>query len=81
MEDQESFAVSVSYGDLFQDISYRNDKLKQKYKSINEIQMIIGDKFKEITGFDVDHSRFTSVCRTVLNKIKKIKGAKISVCC
>ena len=38
--------------------------------------MIIGDKFKEITGFDVDHSRFTSVCRTVLNKIKKNKGRK-----
>ena len=76
MEDQDTFAVSVSYGNLFQDISYLNDDSRHKYKTHIEIQKIIGDKFKEVTGFDVDHSRFSSVCRTFLDKIKKNKGRK-----
>ena len=54
---------------LFEDIKYRQED--NKYKPLHEIQKLVAERFKEITGLTAPHSDFLSVCRTFVNILKK----------
>ena len=44
---------------LFEDIKYRQED--NKYKPLHEIQKLVAERFKEITGLTAPHSDFLSV--------------------
>ena len=50
---------------LFEDIKYRQED--NKYKPLHEIQKLVAERFKEITGLTAPHSDFLSVSRTFVN--------------
>ena len=54
---------------LFEDIKYRQED--NKYKPLHEIQKLVAERFKEITGLTAPHSDFLSVSRTFVNILKK----------
>ena len=53
---------------LFEDIKYRQED--NKYKPLHEIQKLVAERFKEITGLTAPHSDFLSVSRTFVNILK-----------
>ena len=54
---------------LFEDIKYRQED--NKFKPLHEIQKLVAEQFKEITGLTAPHSDFLSVSRTFVNILKK----------
>ena len=50
---------------LFEDIKYRQED--NKFKPLHEIQKLVAEQFKEITGLTAPHSDFLSVSRTFVN--------------
>ena len=50
---------------LFEDIKYRQED--NKFKPLHEIQKLVAERFKEITGLTAPHSDFLSVSRTFVN--------------
>ena len=50
---------------LFEDIKYRQED--NKFKPVHEIQKLVAEQFKEITGLTAPHSDFLSVSRTFVN--------------
>ena len=54
---------------LFEDIKYRQED--NKFKPLHEIQKLVAERFKEITGLTAPHSDFLSVSRTFVNILKK----------
>jgi hypothetical protein len=54
---------------LFEDIKYRQED--NKFKPLHEIQKVVAERFKEITGLTAPHSDFLSVSRTFVNILKK----------
>ena len=56
---------NVKTGQLFEDIKYRQED--NKFKPLHEIQKLVAEQFKEITGLTAPHSDFLSVSRTFVN--------------
>ena len=62
---------NVKTGQLFEDIKYRQED--NKFKPLHEIQKLVAEHFKEITGLTAPHSDFLTVSRTFVNILKKTR--------